>query len=129
MTETATTGPPTLDEVYREHRLALLRLAYLLTGSRDQSEDVVQSAFAAVCQRWADVSEPLPYLKRTVVNLAKDGFRRRAQFEGVLVLNRFPDQPRGQMLAQFRHRGGTGWRAREANSQTGSGEDSPSHGV
>src|SRR3954471_3468550 len=38
---------PVLEESYRELRLPLLRLAFLLTGSRETAEDVVQSAFAS----------------------------------------------------------------------------------
>ena len=70
---------PTLgfEEAYREHRLALLRLAYLMSGSHDVSEDVVQSVFASAHDRWDQIENPLPYLKRAVVNLVKDGQRRR----------------------------------------------------
>lgn len=66
-----------LEDVYREHRLALLRLAYLLTGSRDQAEDIVQSAFVTGLQQWDRVQQPVPYLRRAVVNLASDLHRRR----------------------------------------------------
>lgn len=65
------------EEAYREHRLALVRLAYLLCGSREMSEDVVQSAFTSAHERWDHIESPLPYLKRAVVNLVKDGQRRR----------------------------------------------------
>ena len=37
---------PVIEETYRELRLPLLRLAFLLTGSRETAEDVVHSAFA-----------------------------------------------------------------------------------
>jgi DNA-directed RNA polymerase specialized sigma24 family protein len=77
---TTTEGPvPALgfEEAYREHRLALLRLAYLVSGSRDLSEDVVQSAFASAHDRWDQIENPLPYLKKAVVNLVKDAQRRR----------------------------------------------------
>ena len=70
---------PTLgfEETYREHRLTLLRLAYLMSGSHDASEDVVQSVFTSAHERWDQIDNPLPYLKRAVVNLVKDGQRRR----------------------------------------------------
>lgn len=70
---------PTLgfEETYREHRLTLLRLAYLTSGSHDVSEDVVQSAFTSAHDRWDRIDHPLPYLRRAVVNLVKDGQRRR----------------------------------------------------
>lgn len=66
-----------LEAAYREHRLTLLRLAYLMCGSHDVSEDAVQSAFTTAHDRWDQIENPLPYLKRAVVNLVKDGQRRR----------------------------------------------------
>jgi RNA polymerase sigma factor (sigma-70 family) len=67
---------PVLEETYRELRLPLLRLAFLLTGSRETAEDVVQGAFASAQPRWHRIDDPPAYLRRTVVNLAKDGQRR-----------------------------------------------------
>ena len=67
---------PVLEETYREMRLPLLRLAFLLTGSRETAEDLVQSAFAAAQPRWDQIVDPPAYLRRSVVNLAKDGHRR-----------------------------------------------------
>jgi len=64
------------EEAYREHRMALLRLAYLVAGSHEVSEDVVQSAFTSAHERWDQIENPLPYLKKAVVNLVKDGQRR-----------------------------------------------------
>lgn len=76
------------EEAYREHRLPLLRLAYLMSGSHDVSEDVVQSAFASAHDRWEQIENPLAYLKRAVVNLVKDGQRRRFR-----LLGRAPERP------------------------------------
>lgn len=67
---------PVLEETYRELRLPLLRLAFMLTGSRETAEDVVQSAFASAQPRWHTIDDPPAYLRRSVVNLAKDGHRR-----------------------------------------------------
>jgi RNA polymerase sigma factor (sigma-70 family) len=64
------------EDTYRAHRVELLRLAYLLSGSHDVSEDVVQSAFTSAHERWDSIETPLPYLKRAVVNLVRDGQRR-----------------------------------------------------
>lgn len=64
------------EDAYRAHRVELLRLAYLMSGSHEASEDVVQSAFTSAHERWGDIEKPLPYLKRAVVNLVKDGQRR-----------------------------------------------------
>lgn len=70
------TGPPELARVYQDHRLRLLRLAYLLTGSREQSEDLVQAAFASALPRWDSIEHPVAYLKRAIVNGAADQQRR-----------------------------------------------------
>jgi DNA-directed RNA polymerase specialized sigma24 family protein len=75
-TETKTTGPPGVEQLYRQHRTTLLRLAFLLTGSREHGEDVVQSAFASVVDRWDQIEQPLPYLRRIIVNQAANVHRR-----------------------------------------------------
>ncbi len=82
--------PPTLgfEEAYRENRLALVRLAYLMCGSQDVSEDVVQAAFTSAHERWDQIEKPLPYLRRAVVNLVKDGQRRRLRW-----LAKAPERP------------------------------------
>jgi RNA polymerase sigma-70 factor (sigma-E family) len=72
-----TRSRPDADRVYREERTALLRLAYLLTGSSDLAEDIVQTAFAAGWGRWDALDDPVAYLRRVVVNQAKDAHRRR----------------------------------------------------
>ncbi len=77
-----------LEEAYREYRLALLRLAYLMSGSHDVSEDVVQSVFTSAHDRWDQIENPLPYLKRAVVNVVKDRQRRRLR-----LLARTPERP------------------------------------
>ncbi|TYC23416.1 sigma-70 family RNA polymerase sigma factor [Micromonospora sp. MP36] len=80
VTDVQTSTPPAPPEfVYREHRVSLLRLAYLLTGSREQAEDLVQQAFATAFDRWSSIEEPVPYLKRAIVNMAQDAHRRSAR--------------------------------------------------
>lgn len=79
---------PGFEETYRDHRAALLRLAYLMSGSHAVSEDVVQTVFTTAHDRWDQIEDPLPYLKRAVVNLVKDEQRRRFRW-----LSRTPQQP------------------------------------
>ncbi len=58
-----------------------IRLAYLLTGDRAVAEDFVQEAFVRFVGRFRFLSYPDdfdPYLRRTIVNLSKNHFRRRA---------------------------------------------------
>ncbi len=65
-----------LQVFYREQGLALIRLAFLLTGSRETAEDIAQIAFAQLASRWETVDEPVGYLRRIVVNQANDSHRR-----------------------------------------------------
>ena len=58
-----------------------VRLAYLLTGDRAIAEDLVQEAFVRFVGRLRFLRDPdafEPYLRRTIVNLSKNHFRRRA---------------------------------------------------
>lgn len=77
VTDVQTTGPQGVADVYREHRLALLRLAFLLTGSREHAEDVVQAVFTGAVPRWDRIDNPLAYLRGAVVRRAHDLHRRR----------------------------------------------------
>ena len=70
------TNTPSLEDAFRAHRVELLRLAFLVGASRELAEDVVQTAFATAHPHWDRVEDPLPYLKRAVVNRVKDDQRR-----------------------------------------------------
>ena len=72
-------GPDGFEELYRDHWLALVRLGYLMCGSRDLAEDLVQTAFATAQPRWHAIDNHVAYLKRAVVNRAKDGQRQDAR--------------------------------------------------
>lgn len=56
--------------------LRLVRLGFLLTGSRETAEDIVQVAFAQLLARWESIDEPLAYAKRVVINQARESHRR-----------------------------------------------------
>jgi len=77
-------GPPvdgTLEEVFRSHYARLVGLARVLLDHRDEAEEVVQEGFARVLARRPDPGELtglVTYVERTVVNLCRDGLRRRA---------------------------------------------------
>jgi RNA polymerase sigma-70 factor (sigma-E family) len=71
----------TLAEVYERSAPGGFRLAYLLTGDRALAEDLVQEAFLRFVGRLHYLRDPEAfdaYLRRTIVNLSKDVFRRRA---------------------------------------------------
>jgi RNA polymerase sigma-70 factor (sigma-E family) len=70
-----------LQVLYRRHGPDAVRLAYLLTGDRALAEDLAQEAFVRMAGRFRDLRDPdafWPYLRKTVVNLSKMHFRRRA---------------------------------------------------
>ena len=74
-------GASRLAEVYMRSAPAGFRLAYLLTGDRALAEDLVQEAFLRFVGRLHHLRDPEAfdaYLRRTIVNLSKDTFRRRA---------------------------------------------------
>ncbi|MFC9819280.1 RNA polymerase sigma factor [Streptomyces erythrochromogenes] len=74
-------GPPTVTELYRAHRLGLVRLAVLLVDDLATAEDVVQDAFTALYRRHGEqiteVDNALGYLRTSVVNTARSVLRRR----------------------------------------------------
>ena len=79
---TTVAEPPGLDlaDLYRQHRLRLLRIAVLLVDDRASAEDAVQDAFAAVHRRGLQLRDPdaaLGYLQASVVNAARTALRRR----------------------------------------------------
>lgn len=58
---------------------ALFRTAYLLTGDRHLAEDLLQEALEKACRHWKRVAatdSPEAYVRRIVVNLANDRWRR-----------------------------------------------------
>lgn len=70
-----------LAEAYVRSAPGGIRLAYLLTGDRTVAEDLVQEAFVRFVGRLRFLRDPdafEPYLRRTIVNLSKNHFRRRA---------------------------------------------------
>lgn len=70
-----------LAELYERTAPGAVRLAYLLTGDRSVAEDITQDAFIRVSGHLAHLREGGAfdaYLRRAVVNLAKNHFRRRA---------------------------------------------------
>lgn len=68
---------PSFDEFVASGSARLLRSAYLLTGDRQQSEDLLQVALVRTAQRW-DVARDSPraYAHRVLVNLLHDRRRR-----------------------------------------------------
>ena len=66
----------TWSEIYRDERDSLVRLAYLVTGSRVVAEDLVQDTFIRVMARLEATDSPGPYLRRSVLNACYSWHRR-----------------------------------------------------
>lgn len=66
-----------LDQLYREHRVRLTRLATAITLDSSLAEEVVQDAFAGLHARFRNVENPVGYLQRSVVNASIKVLRRR----------------------------------------------------
>ena len=69
-----------LADLYVLHVAAAMRLAYLLTGNRDQAEDLVHEAFVRCAGRFRHLRVPDAfdaYLRRAIVNLQTSGLRRK----------------------------------------------------
>lgn len=70
---------PDFEEFVAARSRSLFRTAYLLTGSRESAEDLLQSAFERAYPRWRRIrraDQPEAYVRRMIVNLANDGWRR-----------------------------------------------------
>jgi RNA polymerase sigma-70 factor (sigma-E family) len=77
----AATHRTQLGQLYARHAPDGVRLAYLLTGDQSTAEDLVQEAFLRMVGRLQFLREAessWAYLRRTIVNLSKNHFRRRA---------------------------------------------------
>ena len=76
----AGTAPdPSFDDWVEARAAALLRFAYLVTGSQQDAEDAVQSALARACEKWSRVrraDDPDAYVRRMVVNAHVSRWRR-----------------------------------------------------
>lgn len=78
---TPTPGQPqTIDDIYRTHRMSMVRLAILLVDDINSAEDVVQDAFAGLYRQWdqlRDTQAAIGYLRTAVVNGSRSMLRRR----------------------------------------------------
>jgi RNA polymerase sigma-70 factor (sigma-E family) len=72
--------PRTLADLYRDHRMRMVRLAVLLVDDPSTAEDVVQEAFTGLHRHWAglrDEAAAVAYLRTAVVNGSRSVLRRR----------------------------------------------------
>jgi RNA polymerase sigma-70 factor (sigma-E family) len=90
------------DDWVESRSKALTRFAYLITGSREEAEDALQSALTSACARWSRVSrtrDPEAYVRRMIVNahvsLWRSFRRRETPVDDVRDTDEAPDPARG----------------------------------
>ena len=74
---TSIEGAGLLAVLHHRHYLDLVRVAVVMVDSRENAEDVVQQAFLDVLRRRPALEDAPAYLRRAVVNGARDTLRRR----------------------------------------------------
>jgi RNA polymerase sigma factor (sigma-70 family) len=65
------------DELYEAELEPMVRLAFVLLRDREQAQEIVQDAFAAVYERSGRIANPGGYLRQSVVNGCRRAMRRR----------------------------------------------------
>ena len=75
-----------LEQLLGERGQDLMRAAVALTGSRADGEDLLQAALERLLRNWRRVdTDPEGYLRRTLYNLAADGWRSRGRWRSRLA--------------------------------------------
>jgi len=70
---------PAFEAFYVANERRLFRALYVVIGDRDEAEDVMQTAFCKVWERWdriARLDDPVGYLFRTAFNTHRSAARR-----------------------------------------------------
>jgi RNA polymerase sigma-70 factor (sigma-E family) len=76
-----------LESFLAERGEPLLRTAVLLTGSKEAGEDLLQAGLERLLRHWSAIDgDPEGYLRRTLYNLAADGWRRQRAWRRRLPL-------------------------------------------
>jgi RNA polymerase sigma-70 factor (sigma-E family) len=84
-------GSDELERLLTERGDHLMRTAVLLTGNREDSEDLLQAALERLLRRGRRIDSPEGYLRRTLYNLAADGWRRQGAWHRKLPVIRASD--------------------------------------
>lgn len=72
---------PSFEDFFEEESPTLFRRMCLVTGNRQEAEDVMQEAFVRIYERWDRVralQDPVGYLYRTAFNVFRKRSRRAA---------------------------------------------------
>jgi RNA polymerase sigma-70 factor (sigma-E family) len=81
-------GSGDLQRLLSERGDQLMRTAVLLAGSRQDGEDLLQEAIERLLRLRRRLDSPEGYLRRTLYNLAADGWRRQGAWHRKLPLIR-----------------------------------------
>ena len=77
-----------LESFLAERGEPLLRTAVLLAGTREAGEDLLQAGLERLLRHWSRINgDPEGYLRRTLYNLAADGWRRQRAWRRRLLQN------------------------------------------
>jgi RNA polymerase sigma-70 factor (sigma-E family) len=90
-------------DLYRQHAANAVQLAYLLTGNKHLAEDLAQDAFVRLFGRFQELRKPEAfafYLRRTIVNLSRDHFRRLQRERALSRRQRGPDAKDDDQLSR-----------------------------
>ncbi|ANH36930.1 RNA polymerase sigma-E factor [Nocardioides dokdonensis FR1436] len=82
MTDPAPVTDPGFEEFVTARWAPLYRTAYLLTGTRHEAEDLLQTALARTCVRWSSIRDKGAadaYVRRAMLHLAQRQWRRRGR--------------------------------------------------
>ena len=90
-----------LERLLTDRADQLMRTAVLLAGSREAGQDLLQAALERLLRRGKALDgDPEAYLRRTLYNLAADGFRRQGRLQRKLLLLRAQAQAPADAIAE-----------------------------
>jgi RNA polymerase sigma-70 factor (sigma-E family) len=99
-------GSP-FEEFVQDQMMALFGTAYLLVGDVHQAEDLLQSALEKAYRKWRHIQameHPEAYVRKVIVNLATDRWRRRRRtWEVALEEAMVAPQPDETARVDLRH--------------------------
>ncbi|MET7423191.1 SigE family RNA polymerase sigma factor [Dactylosporangium sp. NPDC005555] len=83
----------TFDDFVRGELDALTRSAYLLTGDRQDAEDLVQTVLAKLAVRWQRIDDPAAYARRVLYTQSVSWWRRRGSRVPETLTGDPPERP------------------------------------
>lgn len=111
--------PQTLEELFREHAQMIHSTAYVITGHRQDAEDVLQSIFVKLLQHGLTPEvrqQPARYLYRAAVNLSLNVLRARKRRRLVDGIDTLGIPAPGGTREYLRGRDERNFRARQSSS-------------